>query len=319
MELDYTDVEDEFVSGKGFADKFKSFQNILNVKNYSPSTSYNVNSTNIPQTLHTVQSYERRSRKSYNTRKRITPITKEKKTTERSQTTNNVTEKVRERLKTIIELVCETRTWVNKEDLYKWSIEIADNLKIIFPKSKDKISSLCIVCIILGSRIHGTYLDIHIVSMQVGETLKDTQKMLYSITPSLTSTEEFERKVLQCLIQPPRTSLLREYENIMETISIGFSKDSIILESDRQSYRTLCEKIFSSLEGDNDYDYEKQFCVTPDKVLVYGIFEIIRRKVPMVTERSICEYLSEKFSIPRVTIEKMKRLVVKYIKPDMTL
>jgi hypothetical protein len=311
MNFEHHDTEDEFISGKGFADKFKSFQNILNVKNYSsPSSSFHTEKTS---------SYEGRSRKSYNTRKRITPITKEKKPNDRLHSTSNITDKVRDRFKNIIDVLCETRSWVNKEDLFRWSIEFAENLNIVFPKSKDKITSLCIVCVILGSRINDIYLDVHIVSMQVGETLKDTQKMMYTITPSLTTTDVYEKKVLKCLINPPRTSLLREYETVMEMFITGFSKDTQILETDKVVYRMICEKIFSNLEGDNDYDYEKQFCVTPDKVLVYGIFEIIRRKVPNVTERSICEYLSEKFSIPRVTIEKMKRLVVKYIKPEMTL
>jgi hypothetical protein len=265
----------------------------------------------------TAESTQTFRRKPYNSRKRITPITKEKKKTEHTKSVDSLPSKVKERLRQVIDTVCETRPWIQKDEVYRWATEFIENLNIVFPKSKDKISILCLVCVILGSRIYNVFMDLHVVSMQLGETLKDTQKMMFSVVPSLTNCNDYGKRVIQSFIDPPRTSLLLEYESMMDPLIRGFSKDASILESDREYYRMICEKIFCSLEGDNDYDYEKQFCVTPDKVLVYGVFEIIRRKVPDVTERSICEYLSEKFRIPRVTIEKMKRLVVKYIRPVM--
>lgn len=310
MDHDYETGEETRV-GRGFIDKFKSFQNILNVKNYnSPSTTSNERVS--------TYDYEERTRKTFNSRKRITPITKEKKT-ESVRCSDVLSDKVKDRMRHIIDILCESRSWISREEVYRFSLEFIEKLNVVFPKSKDKISLTCMVCIILGSRIRGLYFDLHIVAIQVGESMKDVQKTMYETLPSLTSTSEYDRKVLNSLIDPKRTSLLLEYETIMKELVRGFSENAELTEYDIEYYRNICEKIFSNLEGDNDCDYEKQFCVTPDKVLVYGIFEIIRRKVTGVTERSICEYLSEKFKIPRVTVEKMKRLVVKYIRPNTTL
>jgi hypothetical protein len=96
-----------------------------------------------------------------------------------------------------------------------------------------------------------------------------------------------------------------EYSNCLRRIIPGIPDEGV------REFEGTCKNYLETINLEGICDDEKQFCVSADKIFIYGIFETCRKFSPDKTERSLCEKLSEYFSIPRVSIEKMKRLVHK--------
>jgi hypothetical protein len=257
-----------------------------------------------PSVSEIIQTHHRKT-SSNNRRKKITPLGR---TTQSSLSDHMITEKARDRIRQMISRVSETRPWLENSSLYEKVIDFCNQYKIQFPKSKDKMDETILYCLIMTGRFHNIYLDTHILSIDLEMKSKDLNKILVEHLPSLTGANE---SLFDCVLNVDKMCLLSEYSNLLKSIVENFHPSNGLGEEDYEVYRRRAEEIFHFLEEDDVDEGDRQFCVTPNKVFIYSMFELIRKKNPSVTERSICDYLAQRFNVPRVTIEKMKRLVSK--------
>ena len=243
-----------------------------------------------------------------NRKKKITPIIRYTNSSG-SQVENFVTEKIKDRIKGFVNTIGETRPWIDVSQLLVRVFEFCNQFKIQFPKSKEKQDYTILYSIIMAGRTMGIFLDTHIISINFNLKSKDLNKKIVELLPPVTSETN---DILDYVFKSDKMSLIVEYKSLLPEVVGGFNSMTVMEEADYSIYENSMIKIFEDLDrNDNGDYYDRQFCVTPDKVFIYGVFELIRNKNPNVTERSICDYLAKRFNIPRVTIEKMKRLVSK--------
>jgi len=322
--MDFDDYEldnqGEAAVTNNFANRFKTFQNIVKFSSpftmKQPSTTSNISNNQVSQEVRKL---------SAKTKTRITPIIKEKQQPTSSTTYRKekrtvdpevdgfLSSRNQDHLDDLLTDILSTRATFDKELLTRWVEEFCQTYKVKFPKSRDKIILVLLYCTVMSCRLNGVYLDIHLLSIDLDIPFKNIVGMINDNLPPITSKSPEDRLLISAAIETPRTKLSEEYCRVMKRIVEEFpSPDPLqVIDEEIQGYKESCETVFDILEKDISCEYERQFCVTPDKVYIYGIFEVIRRKKKMITERSICDYLSSRFKIPRVTVEKMKRLVVK--------
>lgn len=329
---DYSSEEERNISK--FTNRFQTFQNVVKFSSpfiikQRPSSTH---SSSLSSSTIIVPTTKKLSAKS---KTRITPIIKEKPTNGAGEQTRKIkvdsppdgtmSSRVRDHLDDLLESVIINRRSpaLDPEEIRKMVTEFALTYRVKFPKSRDKIVLVLLFCIIMSCRLNDIYFDVHLLSIELNIPYKNIVDTINENLPPITSKDPDHRKLISAVVDIPRTKLLDDYCQVMKKVVEEFKVevkdgnssnspeklqvDSVVIEE----YRTNCIQIFDMLEQDISCEYERQFCVTPDKVYIYGIFDIIRQKTKSITERSICDYLSNKFQIPRVTVEKMKRLVVK--------
>ena len=331
MEEDFNDFGDYQPSSDtiNFANRFKSFQNIVKfsspfiVKHQTSNSNRPTTSSAefVPNSLGSQLGGQPQVKKlSAKTKTRITPIIKEKQTTTSSKREKKepdaegvINSRNRDHLEDLLTDILSTRENIDKEQVTGWVEDFCQTYRVKFPKSRDKVILVLIYCTVMSCRLNGVYLDIHLLSIELDIPFKNITGMISENLPPITSKKPEDRKLISVVIETPRTKLSEEYCRVMKRIVEEFPGPVTLHVSDEEidDYKKSCEEVFDILEKDISCEYERQFCVTPDKVYIYGIFEVIHRKTKSITERSICDYLSSRFKIPRVTVEKMKRLVVK--------
>lgn len=222
-------------------------------------------------------------------------------------------DRVKEKLGELIDKIVITRPFTHALDMGRWVDCFVKDYCIKIPKGKEKLTYVLVYCILMSCRLNGVFLDLHLISIDLDLPLKCIVSAIQDHVPPITSKDPLHINLVTAMIDPGRDSLMTEYVHTMKRVVGSFSSSELqgVSTEDEVSYEKNCRSVFNMLEADVSCDYERQFCVTPDKVYIYGIFDIIREKNKTVTERMICDYLSSKFMIPRVTVEKMKRLVVK--------
>jgi hypothetical protein len=258
-----------------------------------------------PPSVSDIIQIHHRKTSSGNRKKKVTPLGKG---SHASLSDHVITEKAKDRIRQMVNRVCETRPWVNFSQVYEPIIEFCNQYKIIFPKSKERMDEVIIYCLIMSGRMNNIFFDTHVLSIDLELRSKDINKILVENLPSLTSSQN---TLFEYVLNVDKMSLLPEYNNLLKPIVESFHPEYELSNEDYQFYKTRTEEIFHCLDADDTEDGDRQFCVTPNKVFIYSMFELIRKKNPDVTERSICDYLAQKFNVPRVTIEKMKRLISK--------
>ena len=238
------------------------------------------------------------------------PVVKNPKPTDSYDTDD----KIREKVRFIVGKIYESRRYlrddrdVNPDKMFRWVMEF------LFERgywSTDEIKDKFIVslyAVFIGLRLKEIYLDPHLLSLEFQVPFKTFQKCIFECTPSITCETEIEKRIITLSVNLDRFSIHREYSNILV---------EFVPQTDDEGLRTFesrCRTLFDILSEKGVCDDEKQFCVTTDKIFIYGLFETLKKAFPEKTERMICDQLSGRFSIPRVTIEKMKRLINKTLR-----
>jgi len=283
-----------------FQQKFDKYQVLCSSISKTPASRPQVSVSDI------LEMHHRKTSSGHQRRKKVTPLGKS--IQEPRTPDHSVNEKCRERIRQMIQKVGETRVWVDKTLLYEKILDFCQDNRIVFPKSKEKIDEIVLYCLVMAGRINGIFFDTHILSLDLNLKSKDINKILVENLPPLT---DVTNHLIPYVMDIDKMCLLTEYTNILRNVVESFNESTRLAFEDFSIYERRIREIFSHLEMDDLEEGERQFCVTPDKVYIYGIFELIKCKNSDVTERSICDYLSARFVVPRVTIEKMKRLVAR--------
>lgn len=223
-------------------------------------------------------------------------------------------EKIRERVRFMTGKIFESRRYLHAdktlgpEKLFKWVMDfLSERGYWPLQDTKDK-GVISLYAVLMGLRLKGIYLDPRLLSLEFDVPFKLFQKCIFECMPFITSTSVIDRRIIYESVSLDRYSLYKEYSNLLHELAPGIEEDHVKEFEDRTRY------LFDLLSQRGVCDDEKQFCVTSDKIFIYGIFEFMKKIFPDKTERTVCDQLSERFSIPRVTIEKMKRLVNKTLK-----
>jgi hypothetical protein len=220
-------------------------------------------------------------------------------------------EKIREKIRHVAARLIETRPYLTDEyhltadQLYRRTLDfLSERGYWNMDSIKDKYL-IAIYSVLMSCRLHGIFLDHHILALDMGVSFKLLQKCIYKCSPPVTSTNELDIRITKIAIETNKYELRREYVNFLRKIVQGISPEEVA------RYERACKMHFDTINLRGVCDEERQFCVSADKIFIYGIFETCKRLSPEKTERVICEQLAETFSVPRVTIEKMKRLIHK--------
>lgn len=303
--MDEFHVESDY---RTFEDRFKKFQDFLSVKK---PYAYPSGSSTFRKPIRT----------------KVTPIIKDNTKSRATRTDKgernevelfpSLTPKLRDLLDDILDVIIPSRSdRLSKQRVFEWVEKFVIVHRVVFPKSREKSILGLVYCVVMCCRSEGIILDIHMLSIELDIPFKNIVDAMNERLPPITSNNIEDVKLISLITETPRSSLIYEYSNAMRRVVDEFvtrtTPELRVTEEDVKTYQDNCLAIFEMLEGSQENEYERQFCVTPDKVYVYGIFEIIRSKRKGITERTICDFLSSKFKLPRVTVEKMKRLIMKY-------
>lgn len=258
------------------------------------------------------------SKPSVKPKARLTPLFKEKTRQPRvfNPSNDNLSNsKFKAKLEYIVEIICTKRD-IKEQVIQRYVMEFVDTYDITFPKNNDKLTLCVLYCIVMSCRLNDLYFDIRLLSVELNIPYKDIVDAFDEMIPNLTKDDEATGKLLDVVYNTDKNKLIDDYINCLRYIVSDFKiPDQDITyrltDDDVEEYRKNCRCIFEMMDVDIKCEYERQFCVTPDKVYIYAMFVILKGKHKTTTERYICEYLAGKFQIPRVTIEKMKRLVTK--------
>jgi hypothetical protein len=302
-----------------FNSRFRKFQDLVQFA--SPYIGFGEKSRS-PKDA-SVKSTRVRNPPSTRIRTKITPLIKERQeegpdsrshpSRVSAELEGGLNERSRGKLNELVEGIVSYRPSLSADSLVGYVEKFIENYKVKIPKGKDRAALTLLYCIIMSSRLHNIYLDIHLLAINLDVPLKNIAAVINENAPPITTTDPLQRRLLDVIVNSSRDALAEEFSETMIRVVSGFPVEPRIdvSEGDVYKYKKNCQSLFSMLESDIGCDYDRQFCVTPDKVYIYAIFDVIREKVKTVTERVICDYLSSKFMIPRVTVEKMKRLIVK--------
>jgi hypothetical protein len=223
-------------------------------------------------------------------------------------------EKIREKVRFIVGKIYEGRRYLtsNREltpdKLFKWVMDFLSE-RGYWPTDeiKDKFM-VALYAVFIGLRLKNIFLDPRLLSLDFQVSFKAFQKCIFECTPFITCETDVEKKIIYMGVSLDRFHVHKEYSNIL------YSLVPQIEDSDVEYFENRCKTLLDLLSQRGVCEEEKQFCVTTDKIFIYGLFEVLKKMFPEKTERMICDRLAERFSVPRVTIEKMKRLIGKTLK-----
>lgn len=217
-----------------------------------------------------------------------------------------IDDKTRETIRFICTTVATPRDFVDADDLYRWSIEMAGTLSWRYVETKDRFTVVLFLVYISATK-NGISLDPNLLSAEFGIPFRAMMKIFYDCVPPVTTKSGDEWEVARMFFQTPRTELIPEYKNVLRRVlHEDFRVD--VQTRHLEEYAERCNHLFGM---EALMVEEKQFCITPTKIYVYAIYEFVKGYLTGRTEKEISEYISRRFMVPRVTVDKMKRLVRK--------
>lgn len=142
--------------------------------------------------------------------------------------------------------------------------------------------------VIYGCRKNGIYLDPLLMSEEMEFNYKKLIKMLFSILPCTSSTSSYDMELTNSLITIDLKQICQEYVDVI----LKGSEHVVEEVYQRAQY------IYNLIDKTNVLTTEKQFCVTPAKIVAYTIMEYDKTTS-----------IHEKLKFPKLFFEKVKRVV----------
>lgn len=217
-----------------------------------------------------------------------------------------------ERLRQVIYIICSKRKRLQFDVVYRRATDLIQKCNLKIEKGKENMMSLIVYSIIVSCRINGIYLDPQMMASELGICPKKFGKYVFRYMPAMNSQHWIDIQVIDSFIRSASYDIIcDEYTECVESSMIeilgpGFRFTGDDAEQVKQNFS--CH--MSSLTEDSLCDDERQFCVTSNKIIIYTLFEYVRDKRPEL-EKSISLAFTKLFLIPKVTIDKMKRIIVK--------
>jgi hypothetical protein len=220
---------------------------------------------------------------------------------------DNVESKFDEKLKFFIIRVCEKRPRLQFDKIYVKSQEVISQCNLKIERGKDNTNALAVYSLVIASRLLGEFIDLNFLAQDLELCPKKINKYVERHFPPINSPHEIDKRIIKLFFSElnPR-SLCMEYIEYFHRSSEpspigGDGIDKIISEFKLN---------MNMLTHQNVCDEEKQFCVTPSKIVVYTIMDYYR-EISNQTDKEMVQIVSKNFGIPKVTLEKMKRILTK--------
>jgi hypothetical protein len=222
-------------------------------------------------------------------------IPQKRSTPKRNNTDAKLETKFEERVRNILMTICSHRKRLKYDQVYKYTTAMIRGYSIKPDRGREATLINILFAIIYGCRKNGIYIDPLLVSEELGFSYKKLMKNIFTILPYSSSTSEFDAETIRSLTSVNLSEICEEYVDVI------LRGDSKMLEavSERSLY------IYNLIERTNVLSTEKQFCVTPAKIVAYVIME-------MNKDTKIHEHLK----FPKLFFEKVKRVVNRAEKID---
>lgn len=219
---------------------------------------------------------------------------------------DNLENKFDEKLKYFIIRICEKRPRLQFDKLYVKSQELISQCNLKIERGKDNTNGLAVYSIVITIRLIGEFIDLNFLAQDLELCPKKINKYVERHFPPINSPNEIDKRIIKLFFSElnPR-SLCMEYIEYFHR-----SSEPPIGEEGIHKIVSEFKMNMDMLTSQNVCDEEKQFCVTPSKIVVYTIMEYYR-EISTQTDKELVQTVSKNFGIPKVTLEKMKRILTK--------
>lgn len=226
--------------------------------------------------------------------------------TNKSRDKDNLESKFDEKLKYFIIKVCEKRPRFQFDKIYEKCQDIMNKCGLKIERGKDNTNGLAIYILVISIRLIGEFIDLNFLAQDLELCSKKINKYVERHFPPINSQAEIDKEIIGLFFTYHNSKTICmeyiDYFNRSSDVTIGeegFNK--IILDFSMN---------MNLLTPQNVCDEEKQFCVTPSKIIIYTIMEYYR-EISQCADKEVVQKVSKYFNIPKVTLEKMKRILVK--------
>lgn len=219
---------------------------------------------------------------------------------------DNLENKFDEKLKYFIIRICEKRPRLQFDKIYVKSQELISQCNLKIERGKDNTNGLAVYSIVITIRLIGEFIDLNFLAQDLELCPKKINKYVERHFPPINSSNEIDKRIIKLFFSElnPR-SLCMEYIEYFHR-----SSEPPIGEEGIHKIVSEFKLNMDMLTSQNVCDEEKQFCVTPSKIVVYTIMEYYR-EISTQTDKELVQTVSKNFGIPKVTLEKMKRILTK--------
>lgn len=220
----------------------------------------------------------------------VTPVTHNIKRSPKKRINSEVKleSKFEDKIRNVVMSICSRRKRLQYEKIYTYTSEMIRGYSIKPDRGRETTFVSILFAVIYGCRKRGIYIDPMFVSEELGFSYKKLVKNIFNILPYSSSSSDFDQETIRSLTEVNLKEICNEY------VDIVFDGDVNELEkiTERSQY------IYNLIKKTNVLSTEKQFCVTPAKIVAYVIME---------TDKS--SSIHEKLKFPKLFFEKIKRVV----------
>jgi hypothetical protein len=196
--------------------------------------------------------------------------------------------KFEERIRRIVMVICSHRSRLKYDQVFKYTTDMIKAYSIKPDRGRESTLINIIFAVVYGCRKNGIYIDPLLVSEEMEFNYKKLIKMIFSILPCTSSTSGYDIELTKSLITIDLKQICCEYVDV-----IMKGSDNVVEEIYQRS-----QYIYDLIEKTNVLSTEKQFCVTPSKIVAYAIMEHDKSTT-----------IHEKLKFPKLFFEKIKRVV----------
>lgn len=193
-----------------------------------------------------------------------------------------------EKVRRIVMTLCSHRKRLKYDQVYKYATDIIKTYSIKPDRGRESTLVNILFSVIYGCRKHGIYIDPLLVSGEIDFSYKKLIKNIFNILPYTSSKSEYDIEMSNNLITPDINAVCKEYVDV-----IMRGDETVLAHITQRS-----QYIYDLIEKTNVLTTEKQFCVTPSKIVAYSIMEYDKSSI-----------IHEKLKFPKLFFEKIKRVV----------
>jgi len=196
--------------------------------------------------------------------------------------------KFEERVRRVVMTLCSHRKRLKYEQVYRHTTELIKTYSIKPDRGRETTLINILFAVIYGCRRNNIYIDPLLVSGELDFSYKKLIKNIFGVLPYTSSTSKYDVEMTQTLTTVNLRGICEEYVDVI------MRGDESVLNH----ILSRTERIYSLIEKTDVLSTEKQFCVTPGKIVAYAIMEYDKNTT-----------IHEKLKFPKLFFEKIKRVI----------
>lgn len=196
--------------------------------------------------------------------------------------------KFEEKVRRVVMTLCSHRKRLKYDKVYKYTTDMIKVYSIKPDRGRETTLINILFAVIYGCRKNNIYIDPLLVSGELDFSYKKLMKKIFGILPYTSSTSIYDVEMTKTLVTVNLMEICEEYVDV-------------IMRGDERILNQIFERseyIYKLIERTDVLSTEKQFCVTPGKIVAYVIMENDKNTS-----------IHEKLMFPKLFFEKIKRVV----------